>query len=173
MDNLLTDDREASPNSSRDRVPKADTPLDILFSELGGPAGVGRMLGIATEHAAAMKRRGSIPIEHWPVMILSPIGKALGLTEARRLFAHTGVWVNSDPPANDAGEEDADAKVHWTSEDPDLVCNCQHATRVYRNAFNQVVICQEAHDYGEDDPFVRFQEENIPRLISALQRVAR
>jgi hypothetical protein len=178
VDDLLIDHGAASTDDrdcSRDRAPKSDSPLDTLYSELGGPAAVGRMLGISTEYAAAMKRRGSIPLEHWPVMIMSPIGKTLGVTEARLLFAHTSVRIDvAASPENDpAGEDDEDAKVRWTSEDPSLIVSCQPATRVYQNPFGQVVICQEAREYGEDDPFVFFQPENVPKLIAALQTVAR
>lgn len=39
--------------------------VDELFECCGGPARVGRAIGIPTEHAASMKRRGSIPSDYW------------------------------------------------------------------------------------------------------------
>lgn len=175
MTDLLTDVPDASDNDCEvsQRPAQSDRQLNKLFRDLGGAAVVGRILGISTEHAAAMKRRGSIPIEHWPTMIMSPIGKALGVTEARLLFAHTGVRVDSAASLAKDAEEEEDAKVRWTSHDPDLVFNLQPATRVYQNPFGQIVICQESREYGEDDPFVFFQAENIPKLIAALQTVGK
>ena len=43
--------------------------LDDLFRAFGGPANLGRALGISTEHAAAMKRRRSIPVRYWLPLI--------------------------------------------------------------------------------------------------------
>jgi hypothetical protein len=43
--------------------------LDDVFDAFGGPAAVGRVLGKSTEHAASMRRRGSIPVEYWPVLL--------------------------------------------------------------------------------------------------------
>jgi hypothetical protein len=45
--------------------------FDDLFEKCGGPAQVGRMIGVPTEHATAMKRRGSIPAAYWPKLISS------------------------------------------------------------------------------------------------------
>lgn len=36
-----------------------------LFAELGGPAVVGKMIGVSTVHASLMRRRGSIPANYW------------------------------------------------------------------------------------------------------------
>jgi len=49
--------------------------LDEIFEAFGGPAAVGRALNKSTEHAASMRRRGSIPFEYWPTL----------LAEARKL----------------------------------------------------------------------------------------
>jgi hypothetical protein len=43
--------------------------IDVVFSAFGGPSKVGRAIGVSTEHAAAMKRRGSIPVGYWPDLI--------------------------------------------------------------------------------------------------------
>lgn len=40
-----------------------------LFDEFGGPAKVGQAIGVSTEHASAMKRRESIPVDYWPDLI--------------------------------------------------------------------------------------------------------
>jgi hypothetical protein len=43
--------------------------FDDLFQKLGGPAQVGRVIGVTTEHTTSMKRRGSIPARYWPALI--------------------------------------------------------------------------------------------------------
>ena len=40
-----------------------------LFTKLGGPAVVGQMIGVATVHAALMRRRGSIPANYWERLV--------------------------------------------------------------------------------------------------------
>lgn len=39
--------------------------VDDVFEAFGGPAAVGKAIGKSTEHAAAMRRRGSIPVDYW------------------------------------------------------------------------------------------------------------
>lgn len=43
--------------------------LEALFTAFGGPSKVGQAVGVSTEHAAAMKRRNSIPVDYWPSLI--------------------------------------------------------------------------------------------------------
>lgn len=43
--------------------------LEEVFDDLGGPSKIGQVLGISTEHAATMKRRGSIPARYWHELI--------------------------------------------------------------------------------------------------------
>lgn len=38
---------------------------DEVFDAAGGPAEVGRAIGVSTEHATAMRRRGRIPSRYW------------------------------------------------------------------------------------------------------------
>lgn len=48
------------------------------FSELIdkiGPAQLGRIIGVTTEHAAAMKRRNSIPASYWPALVNECAGR--------------------------------------------------------------------------------------------------
>ena len=40
-----------------------------LIDKLNGPAAVGRIIGVTTEHAAAMGRRNSIPAPYWPALV--------------------------------------------------------------------------------------------------------
>lgn len=55
--------------------------LDDVFEEFGGPAEVGRAIGKSTEHAASMRRRGSIPVEYWPALLAQARGRGIrGLT---------------------------------------------------------------------------------------------
>jgi hypothetical protein len=43
--------------------------VEDVFEAFGGPSKVGQAVGVSTEHAAAMKRRGSIPVAYWPALI--------------------------------------------------------------------------------------------------------
>lgn len=43
--------------------------IEDVFGAFGGPSKVGQAIGVSTEHAAAMKRRGSIPVGYWPALI--------------------------------------------------------------------------------------------------------
>jgi hypothetical protein len=43
--------------------------LDDIFAAFGGPSKVGQIISVSTEHAAGMKRRGSIPVDYWPALI--------------------------------------------------------------------------------------------------------
>ena len=43
--------------------------ISSVFSALGGAAEVGRTIGVTTEHAAGMARRGSIPVVYWPKLV--------------------------------------------------------------------------------------------------------
>lgn len=38
---------------------------DQVFEACGGAAEIGRAVGVSTEHAAAMRRRGRIPSRYW------------------------------------------------------------------------------------------------------------
>jgi hypothetical protein len=51
--------------------------------------------------------------------------------------------------------------------DDDLIILEQPATRVFENVHGQIVIRQTGQVF-EDDPFVFFNRENLPSLISAL-----
>jgi hypothetical protein len=43
--------------------------IEALFSAFDGPAKLGAIVGVTTEHAAAMKRRRSIPPLYWPKLV--------------------------------------------------------------------------------------------------------
>lgn len=40
-----------------------------IFEALGGNAAVGRALGVNPSTASEMKRRESIPVEYWPLLV--------------------------------------------------------------------------------------------------------
>lgn len=40
-----------------------------IFELMGGPANLGRAIGVPTQHASVMKRRGSIPVTYWPKLL--------------------------------------------------------------------------------------------------------
>lgn len=52
--------------------------IDDLFRLFGGPARVGRAIGVSTEHAAAMKRRNSIPSSYWRRLVREAEKDAIG-----------------------------------------------------------------------------------------------
>jgi hypothetical protein len=51
-----------------------------LFHKFGGPAQVARAIGKRQSTASEMKRRASIPIEHWQALIESEMGQEIGLS---------------------------------------------------------------------------------------------
>lgn len=63
--------------------------VDDLFSTLGGPAAVARLIGVSTEHATAMRRRRSIPVDYWPALLESEGGKQINLTSDDLVRVHT------------------------------------------------------------------------------------
>lgn len=63
--------------------------LDGLFVSFNGPAKVGQALGISTEHAAAMKRRKSIPVDYWPQLIAAARAESIrGVTYESLALMH-------------------------------------------------------------------------------------
>jgi hypothetical protein len=79
--------------------------------------------------------------------------------------------VASAPLARPACDPD---KFDWLG-DPggNVLIPTQPETAIYRNPSGQVVILQRNEDHFEDDPFVFFSEENLPRLIERLQGMAK
>jgi hypothetical protein len=43
--------------------------IDEIFKAFDGPAELARVIGKRTEHATAMRRRGSIPVAYWPRIV--------------------------------------------------------------------------------------------------------
>jgi hypothetical protein len=74
--------------------------LPKLFEAFGGPAAVGSALGKSTEHAAAMKRRGSIPVRYWPCLLHAAKTAGIPLSEVDLVAIHA-------PVRNVAGVETA------------------------------------------------------------------
>ncbi len=56
--------------------------LDSIFVTLGGAAEVGRVIGVTTEHAGSMRRRGKIPVRYWPALLKGLQSKGIEVTEA-------------------------------------------------------------------------------------------
>lgn len=44
-------------------------PVLAIFDAFGGPAAVGRIIGKPVEHTTLMRRRRSIPVAYWPLLI--------------------------------------------------------------------------------------------------------
>lgn len=67
------------------------TTVSDIFNLCGGPAEVGRAIGKSTEHAAAMRRRGSIPVTYWPALIAWARAEGIGDVNHEILVeAHAG-----------------------------------------------------------------------------------
>ena len=62
--------------------------VDAIFEAFGGPAALGRAIGIPTEHAAQMKRRKSIPVRWWPKLVAAAKEKGIPLTDADLIAIH-------------------------------------------------------------------------------------
>ena len=126
---------------------------------------------ITPEHAVAIVQATVSAAE--PVRIEELMPPALVDLISKSQASAIGTMVEQRLKPQKTKEEDPEAEIRWTATDPCLLFNLQPATRVYCNPFGQVVICQEARDYGDDDPFVFFQVENINRLIEALKKAAK
>lgn len=78
-----------------------------IFEALHGPAEVGRIIGVSTEHASIMKRRGSIPPAYWSRLIDGVKAKGISgidwellatLTAIRRLGGEATTSENTTMP---------------------------------------------------------------------------
>jgi hypothetical protein len=77
--------------------------VDDIFDAFGGPSAVGRVIGKSTEHAASMRRRGSIPVDYWPALIAHAREVAADPEQPRcRMMAHvtsdTLMLIHADRP---------------------------------------------------------------------------
>lgn len=45
--------------------------INALFDAFGGPAALGRAIDVNPSTASEMKRRQSIPVEHWELLVTS------------------------------------------------------------------------------------------------------
>jgi hypothetical protein len=65
--------------------------LPALFAAFGGPAKVGQAIRVSTEHAASMKRRNSIPVGYWPLLIAAARERRIpGITYETLTHLHAG-----------------------------------------------------------------------------------
>lgn len=68
-----------------------ETVTDI-FEEFGGPAAVAAALDVRNSTASEMKRRGSIPVRHWPKLIEAARERGIEGVDADKLtMIHAGV----------------------------------------------------------------------------------
>jgi hypothetical protein len=79
--------------------------VDDIFHLLGGPAEVGRIIGKSTEHAASMRRRGSVPVRYWAAILdASTQRNVREITHAALVAAHTAgapqLLGGAAPPEN-------------------------------------------------------------------------
>ncbi len=64
------------------------TSVGELIDYIGGPAALGRAIGVSTEHASVMKQRKSIPVARWSALIASEAGKIHRITSDVLLRIH-------------------------------------------------------------------------------------
>ncbi|MGJ7039174.1 DNA-binding transcriptional regulator YdaS (Cro superfamily) [Shinella sp. BE166] len=57
--------------------------VDDIISKLGGNTAVARILGVGPSTISEMKRRDSIPVEHWPAFIKAAQSAGKDLTLER------------------------------------------------------------------------------------------
>ena len=71
--------------------------FDEIFERFGGPAKVASIIGKSTPHVAAMRRRRSIPVRYWPLLIEASRKAEITINEAELLAAHV---TSSDSAAD-------------------------------------------------------------------------
>lgn len=78
--------------------------IDDLFEAFGGPAEVGRAIGKSTEHASAMRRRGSIPVGYWSALVAEAEHRGLEwITYEALVRVHSRSRAPGHQPAPTAG----------------------------------------------------------------------
>jgi len=70
--------------------------VEDLFRNFGGPSKVGQAIGVSTEHAAAMKRRRSIPSRYWLPLIQA--AEARGIAVSLEQIAHLHARSSGSEP---------------------------------------------------------------------------
>jgi hypothetical protein len=64
--------------------------VSSLFEQLGGPTKVARILGVKFTTASEMKRRGSIPVKHWPRLVAACQAEGIeGISYDKLVAIHT------------------------------------------------------------------------------------
>ncbi len=86
--------------------------ISDLFEKFGGPAAVGRAIGVTTEHASLMKQRKSIPVARWQDVIKAAALAGIELSSDDMLRLHSAPFCGegeietsqaATPVAKDAG----------------------------------------------------------------------
>jgi hypothetical protein len=64
------------------------TSISECIDAFGGPTAFARLIQKAPSTASEMKRRGSIPLEYWPIIIDSQEGQRIGITSDGLMRLH-------------------------------------------------------------------------------------
>jgi DNA-binding transcriptional regulator YdaS (Cro superfamily) len=81
-----------------------------IVQRFGGPSEFARALGVGTSTASEMKRRQSIPVDHWQRLILEARSRGIdGLSYATLVSVHTGGALPDEADADDASNLGASA----------------------------------------------------------------
>jgi hypothetical protein len=87
--------------------------FEAVFERFKGPAEVGRAIGVTTEHAVQMRRRGSIPPQHWQRLVEAACER--GVEDITFEFLAAARAQRSKfpaaPPADAAGAADTRSRV--------------------------------------------------------------
>ena len=62
--------------------------VQTIFDAFDGPANLGRVIGVSTEHASTMRRRQSIPVRYWPAIVAGSKETGVSLSPADLMEAH-------------------------------------------------------------------------------------
>lgn len=62
--------------------------IDDIFDVFGGTSAFAHVIERGQSTASEMRRRGSIPVEHWPKLIESEKGRALNITSDLLVTLH-------------------------------------------------------------------------------------
>jgi len=62
--------------------------ISSIFDRFGGVSATARVLGVNASTASEMKRRGSIPVKHWPELIAEAKYRRIKLTNDMLVSVH-------------------------------------------------------------------------------------
>lgn len=80
------------------------TTFDDIFEAFGGNSALARAIGVKISTAGEMRRRGSVPPEHWLRLIRAAEERDIVLTADQLLAMYVAIKSRSREPATAAAE---------------------------------------------------------------------